>query len=432
MKAKTARLFEPRSKKPTGWFFVIGGMIVASFFIMAVIWQSVNTMEKVRLKEQDLLMDHIAQTARLFIQEGQLDYFYRIIALLTRISFIENLAVYQDGQRILQAGSGEQKRLDDFLINRHQAEKQTNPAFIFRERNLSVNELQKTELRAVFSLREVEEPKRAIRLSFFVITALMLTVGILATKLQFMLRRMEEIERIKGHMVNSISHDASHDLGVIHHKIFEMLEQKRVLFKSVRVEKDLKIVMESVDSMVRYLDNLKDQKRLGLGAVDVKPEPVEMARLIRSVADSFREKLHIRQMKLALEKMPASLQAWVTPQIVKRVLMNLIHNAVKYSPPGGCIEISAEKNAGQILVCVRDRGAGIDPGYWEKIFEPYWQLKPDSPGIGLGLFISRQLIRMSGGELRVTESIPGGGTVFCFVLPAYAGQKPKAEPCRAS
>jgi signal transduction histidine kinase len=169
---------------------------------------------------------------------------------------------------------------------------------------------------------------------------------------------------------------------------------------------------------VRFLNNLKDQKRLGLGNVEILLEPVNLTQLLQTVANNFREKLHIRKMTLEFREPKEPLTALADPQVVKRVLTNLVHNAIKYSPPQTAIKVCAEKINGQIRIEIQDQGVGMEKRHWKNIFEPYWQINSESPGCGLGLYISQQFIRMSGGELGIVDSQPGGGTKFYFTLPA--------------
>jgi signal transduction histidine kinase len=427
MSNPSSRLFGPGKSKPAAWLLIVGIVILASFVSMSVIWKSMNAMERIRLKDHDIFMEHMAQTAQLFLQERQLDYFYRIITRLTQISFIENLAVYQNGHRILQAGNGDLSRLDAAQPN---AVSQSGRSLIL-QRRLMDNDPQDTELRAALSLTEVRGPKRAILSAFAVIAGLLLAVSLLSGNLYFIHRRLQENERIKARMIDSISHDASHDLTIIHIKLVQLLKRLKQPPKPEATEKDLKSALESTESMVRFLNNLKDQKRLGTGDIDIIPERLDVVPLMQTIGENFREKLSIRQMTFNFQPLDGPLTVWADPQIVKRVITNLIHNAIKYSRPETGIHASAERQNDKICFLIQDQGMGIEPSHWQRIFEPYWQVNPNNPGIGLGLYIARQFIRMSGGELGIRSSRPGEGTTFYFTLPV--GQTEYKElPCRES
>jgi signal transduction histidine kinase len=103
------------------------------------------------------------------------------------------------------------------------------------------------------------------------------------------------------------------------------------------------------------------------------------------------------------------------------VLVNLVENAVKYSPNGGRVELALEQVDGRVRFAVSDRGLGIPATEHERIFEKFFRLDPNLSrgvgGTGLGLYISRELVRRMGGRIRV-ESAPGQGSTFSFDLPA--------------
>jgi signal transduction histidine kinase len=103
--------------------------------------------------------------------------------------------------------------------------------------------------------------------------------------------------------------------------------------------------------------------------------------------------------------------------------VNLIDNAVKYSPNGGRIELRLERSNGYVQIAVKDEGLGIPPAEQDHIFEKFYRLDPDMArgvgGTGLGLYICRELAERMGGRVRVT-SLPGAGSTFFFELPVFA------------
>jgi signal transduction histidine kinase len=105
------------------------------------------------------------------------------------------------------------------------------------------------------------------------------------------------------------------------------------------------------------------------------------------------------------------------PRSVIQVLVNLIGNAVRHSPPGTAITVSFRNSGGSARVQVADEGPGIAPDQQAKIFEPYETSAPAGEGIGLGLAIARRLARSMGGDIEL-ESAPGQGSRFTLVLPA--------------
>ena len=105
---------------------------------------------------------------------------------------------------------------------------------------------------------------------------------------------------------------------------------------------------------------------------------------------------------------------------VLQVLLNLVGNALKFSPEQGVVRVTAARQGQQVRVSVRDSGSGIAPEDLPHLFERFWQAKPTAHvGSGLGLFIAKGLVEAHGGLIWV-ESLPGAGAVFHFTLPAAA------------
>jgi signal transduction histidine kinase len=108
----------------------------------------------------------------------------------------------------------------------------------------------------------------------------------------------------------------------------------------------------------------------------------------------------------------------VDPDLLERILLNLLTNAMKYSPPESPVTLAASRTGGEVLISVTDRGAGIaaadQPRLFERFYRPQGFRRADS--VGLGLYITRMLVEAQGGRIRV-ESEPGKGSTFSFSLP---------------
>jgi signal transduction histidine kinase len=102
--------------------------------------------------------------------------------------------------------------------------------------------------------------------------------------------------------------------------------------------------------------------------------------------------------------------------MMRRVIANLIHNAVKYTDPGGTVNIGVQSSGGELLVQVRDSGIGIPEEHQQFIFDAFYRVSDDQRGSGLGLAIARTIIEAHDGNIRV-ESRPGAGSTFTFTLP---------------
>lgn len=123
-------------------------------------------------------------------------------------------------------------------------------------------------------------------------------------------------------------------------------------------------------------------------------------------------------LRLKLE-VPADLPpVWADPERLERVLLNLLHNAYKFSPADGTVTVRARQGQGEVEIAVIDAGRGIDPAdqphIFDRFYRPAGQRRSDS--VGLGLYITRMLVEAHGGSIRV-ESTPGKGASFIFTLP---------------
>jgi len=105
----------------------------------------------------------------------------------------------------------------------------------------------------------------------------------------------------------------------------------------------------------------------------------------------------------------------IDPLRIREVLINLLSNALRFTPPGGVVSIDARVDDGAVAVAVRDSGPGIAPEDLPKIFDRFYKGKA-SRGSGLGLTIARNLVTAHGGSIRA-ESAPGAGTTLSFTLP---------------
>jgi signal transduction histidine kinase len=170
------------------------------------------------------------------------------------------------------------------------------------------------------------------------------------------------------------------------------------------------------DKLVELTGKLLDVSRIDSGKLRLEPRPVDIAQLVRECVVTARETTDLHTLKVHA---PQSSIVWIDPLRFEQVLANLLTNAVKYSPNGGVIEVSLEP-AGDtcIQLRVRDHGLGIPPDRRERLFDRMYQAHGDGylSGLGLGLFISRQIVELHGGRIEA-QFPPDGGTQMCVTLP---------------
>jgi heavy metal sensor kinase len=182
-------------------------------------------------------------------------------------------------------------------------------------------------------------------------------------------------------------------------------------------------MLEEVDRLTRLVDSLLMLTRAESGATRPVREVVELSALADNVVEQLRVLAEEKQQSLSAQS-AARVQAVCDPAILRLGLMNLLHNAIKYTPDGGAIHVRVTATAsGQPSIEVRDTGPGIPAAHQERIFERFYRVDPgrarESGGAGLGLAIARWAVAANGGRIEL-ESEESKGSLFRIVLPGIA------------
>lgn len=165
--------------------------------------------------------------------------------------------------------------------------------------------------------------------------------------------------------------------------------------------------------------------RLEAGALQLRKDWHTLEELVGTALARVKSRLATHTVKTAFpDDLPLVL---VDGVLIEQVLINLLENAARYSPPASPIEVAASVKDGVILIEIADRGPGIPQGEERRIFEKFYQLHPEREGgVGLGLTICRGIIESHGGRIWV-ESRSGGGSMFRFTI-ATEKHQPAVEP----
>ena len=189
---------------------------------------------------------------------------------------------------------------------------------------------------------------------------------------------------------------------------------------------------EVIDRQVKHLahliDDLLDVSRLTRGKIQLRLQRADLATLIRSATAAVRPLIEARKHDLRVQIEPPRIALEADPTRLEQVLVNLLTNAAKYTEPGGRIELTARREAGRVLIQVRDTGIGIAPELLPRVFDLFRQgdrtLARSEGGLGIGLTIVSKLVEMHGGTVRVDSGGPGQGSTFSLDLPALVDESP--------
>ncbi len=224
----------------------------------------------------------------------------------------------------------------------------------------------------------------------------------------------KESERLRNLMLDSITHELRTPLTSIKGAVGTLLSAQEVT--SENRHELLTIIDEEADRLNRLVGQAVEMAQIEAQEVHMKLAPIAISELVDQTREACAWVSSTHPLHVHLPPLPKVI---ADPEMVGKVLCNLLENAAKYSKPDAPIFISAEQKGGLVLTSVADRGIGIDPAEQSLIFDRLYRSRTQTgsvPGTGMGLAISRAIIESHRGTLTVTSQ-PEHGSVFTFSLP---------------
>ena len=189
---------------------------------------------------------------------------------------------------------------------------------------------------------------------------------------------------------------------------------------SERQEHYLQRVKHNVDRLTRIINQLLDWSRLDVGRIEIKPESLHIDEFVRDVVESFQTLAAEKSIVLEVLSCEQPITVRADRDKLEQILWNLVGNAIKFTPPSGHVSVSCSIcDARYAQITVADTGCGIAPDELPHVFNEFSKVEsamPSSQGAQLGLFITKSLVALHGGQMCV-ESRLGVGTQFYFTLP---------------
>ncbi len=225
-----------------------------------------------------------------------------------------------------------------------------------------------------------------------------------------------EFERLKEQFITVAAHELKTPVTVVKGYAQALLRAKATL--PAGVQEKLAAIGRGASRIDKIVGDLLDASRLQLGRLPLRLEHVDLGMLAAQVVSELAP-MSPQHRLLVLPGAGAAVEA--DRGLLEQVLVNLVDNAVKYSPRGGEVEIALEREDGEVVVAVRDHGIGIpaekQPRIGERFYRAHEGTPEDAAGLGIGLFVSREILARHGGRLTF-ESQEGQGSVFRAHLPA--------------
>ncbi len=241
-------------------------------------------------------------------------------------------------------------------------------------------------------------------------------IGRLGRAFNTMADALDQAERLRRHMVADIAHELRTPLSLVQGSLEAILDGM------------YELNLENVDSvheetlvLTRLVNDLRDLALAEAGQLRLEEEDVDMTDLITRSAERFRAQAAEQGVSLATDLSTDLPTVRGDRQRISQVLINLLSNALRYTPAGGQVVVAAQPGSAEVLVSVADTGEGIASEDLPYVFERFYRADKSrartSGGSGLGLAISRHIVKAHGGRIWA-ESQMGGGATFVFTLPA--------------
>ena len=222
-----------------------------------------------------------------------------------------------------------------------------------------------------------------------------------------------QTERTRNALLNAVSHDIKTPLASIYGAATSLIEEESRISPAARREL-VESISDEAQRLNRVVNNLLEMTSLDAG-LQAKKDWRPLEEIVGAALARLEMPLRDRAVTTHIdEDLP-----WICVDdvLLEQVFLNLLENAVKYTPAGSAIEITAQRNGENVIVSVRDHGTGLLPGEDTRVFEKFFRGRTDGArGVGLGLAICRAIVHCHGGWI-AAENAPGGGAVFRFELP---------------
>ena len=232
----------------------------------------------------------------------------------------------------------------------------------------------------------------------------------------------EAANRAKATFLTTMSHEFRTPLGAVLGFVGLLSDELAGPLTTLQREY-LRRIGNASGNLLRLIEEVLTLSRVNAGHGTIFVEEVDLAEIVRDVAELFLPLVGAKKLTLAVDAPPTPLVFATDGPKFRQIAINLVGNAVKFTPTGE-VRVTLAADPRGIVLRVRDTGEGIGPEDLERLFEPYMQAAPSgrsqSRGTGLGLAITRQLARLMGGDVSV-ESEPGLGSTFTVHLPSAAG-----------
>ena len=236
----------------------------------------------------------------------------------------------------------------------------------------------------------------------------------------------QDTEKLQTALLNAVSHDLRTPLVSIIGTLSSLQEEGMNLSDSAKTNL-IQVAREEAERLNRLITNLLDESRVESGAIRISKQLADVQDLVGAALEQMGSRVGNRAIKIGIP--PCLPFLFVDFGLILQTLVNILDNAIKYSPADSPIDINAKEVAGEVHIEIADHGVGVPPEDLARIFDKFYRVQqPDNvKGTGLGLSISKGIIEAHQGCI-TAENRPGGGTIIKIILPAATDEQNSVEP----
>lgn len=229
----------------------------------------------------------------------------------------------------------------------------------------------------------------------------------------------KELQKLKDQFVFIAAHELRTPVTAINWGLESVLQDpKRKIPKEMKAM--LGTVYDSNQRLIKLVEDLLNVARIEAGTIKIEPKEIDVKEVVSGVIEEMESVFEEKPVTLNYSEPKEDIKAYADGDRIKQVLINLLSNATKYNLEKGTIDLSVIAEDGFAKIEIKDSGIGIKKEDMEKLFTKFGRVQgletQDIPGTGLGLFLSKQIVELSGGEI-YAESKHGKGSTFTFTIP---------------
>ena len=242
---------------------------------------------------------------------------------------------------------------------------------------------------------------------------------------------LQAASMLKDEFLAVMSHELKHPLNLIHVNA-EMLSRVPEVRDTPAVARATEVIRRTVLTQARIIDDLLDLSRLHTGKMQLVRTPLAWLPIIQRAIDAAQVDVQAKQLTITAQLDEHASLIYADPARVEQIVWNLLSNSLKFTPPGGTIELRLEEDGALARLDVTDSGEGIDPVFVSHVFDMFRQAKRATTrpqgGLGIGLALVKHLAEQHGGRVAAESAGVGHGARFSVWLPRYSGAEQAGAP----